>query len=99
MDNKKSLKPDNISSTLWPWHCRTVPSSALWHAVESYLNNRTMTPQQIVAMRGYLRQWIMKGNFLGPMVDPLRTKVDEIDTQADIKAWLTMAARENLDPL
>ena len=74
-------------------------SGVLRPAVEAYLNGKEMTPRQIAAMRGYLRQWINADAWKGPMIDPLRTRVEEITTRADIHDWLEMAMHENIDPL
>jgi hypothetical protein len=73
-------------------------SGVLRPAVEAYLRREPMTPNQIAAMRAYLRQW-MDGDWHGPMIDVLRTKLDEIHTPKDIRDWMRMALRENIDPL
>jgi hypothetical protein len=73
-------------------------SGVLRPAVEAYLTGKEMTPGQIVAIRGYLRQWI-NGDWKGPMIDPLRTRVEEITTRQDIDSWLSLADREGIDPL
>lgn len=68
-------------------------------AVEAYLNNKKMTPEQILAMRAYLRQWIVCDQGPGPMIDVLRTSVEHIETQDDIRRWLRRADLEDIDPL
>jgi hypothetical protein len=74
-------------------------SGVLRPAVEAYLHGERMTPEQIGAMRGYLRQWIEADVWRGPLVDVLRTKVDDIITQGDISAWLDLADDAGIDPL
>jgi hypothetical protein len=74
-------------------------SGVLRPAVEAYLTGQEMTPRQIAAMRGYLRQWINADAWKGPMLDPLRTRVEEITTRQDIDSWLDLADREGIDPL
>lgn len=74
-------------------------SGVLRPAVEAYLNDGEMTPRQIAAMRAYLAQWINNGPWKGPMIDPLRTRVEEITTRQDIDSWLNLADREGIDPL
>lgn len=58
-----------------------------------------MTGEQIAAMRAYLRQWIAYDGWRGPLIDPLRTMVNDIWTQADISRWLDLADDANIDPL
>lgn len=41
-----------------PGYWMNETSGVLRPAVEAYLNGTEMTPGQIVAMRGYLRQWV-----------------------------------------
>ena len=45
-----------------------------------------------------LRQWIA-GPWLGPLVEPLRAKVDGLDEPGAIDDWLDDALAEGLDPL
>lgn len=68
-------------------------------AVEAYLENQPMTEGQIRLMRLYLRQWILAPQWRGPMVDVLRTQVNEITTRRDINRWLDRALDEGIDPL
>lgn len=74
-------------------------SGVLRPAIEAYLHGERMTGEQIAAVRAYLRQWIMVGEWRGPLVDVLRTMVNDIWTQADISRWLDLAADANIDPL
>jgi hypothetical protein len=73
-------------------------SGVLRPVIEDYLNGRPLTPRQIAAMRAYLRQW-MQGPWQGPMIDVLRTQVEEITTRADIEDWLDRALDAGIDPL
>jgi len=73
-------------------------SGVLRPAVEAYLNGAEMTPMHIATMRAYLRQWA-NGPWIGPMIDPLRTRVEEIITRKDIDDWLEMALESGIDPL
>jgi hypothetical protein len=67
--------------------------------VAAYLTGLPMTARDIAVMRVYLRQWIEDGWWLGPMVDVLRTQVNEITTRDDIRRWLDRAMEEDIDPL
>jgi hypothetical protein len=82
-----------------PGYWMNETSGVLRPAVEAYLNGKDMTPGQILAMRAYLRQWINNGSWKGPMLDPLRTRVEEIVTRKDIHDWLEMSMHEGIDPL
>jgi hypothetical protein len=74
-------------------------SGVLRPAIEAYLHGERMTAGQIDAMRGYLRQWVMLGDWRGPLVDVLRTMVTDIWSQTDISRWLDLADDAGLDPL
>ncbi len=80
-------------------------SGALRPAIEAYLaatidpHAPAMTDRQIAAMRAYLRQWICAPVWHGPMIDVLRTQIDEITTREDIDHWLDRALEEGIDPL
>lgn len=80
-------------------------SGVLRPAVEAYLKAVTepdapeMTGQQIAAMRSYLRQWISDPRWVGPMLDVLRTQVNELTTREAITRWLDRAMHEGIDPL
>lgn len=84
---------------LSPGYWMFETSGVLRPAIEAFLNGGEMTGSQIAAMRAYLRQWIACSLWVGPMVDVLRTQVDEIATRADIDRWLNRAAAEGIDPL
>lgn len=74
-------------------------SGVLRPAIEAYLHGERMTEDQIAAMRAYLRQWIMRGDWRGSLIDPLRTMVNDIRTQSDIRRWLDLALDADIDPL
>ena len=74
-------------------------SGVLRPAVEAYLRHEPMTPEQIAAMRAYLRQWIAAPAWEGPVVNALRSSIDELHTRADLHNWLDQAFEEGIDPL
>lgn len=81
-----------------PGYWMDETTGVLRPAVEAYLHGEQMTEAQIAAMRAYLRQWIA-GPWMGPLIDQLRTSVDDIHTQADISRWLFYAIAADIDPL
>lgn len=66
-------------------------------AIKAYLAGATMAPEQIAAMRAYLRQWIAAPAWRG--VDDLRTRIDELTDRAAISRWLDDALDIGIDPL
>ena len=82
-----------------PHYWATETSGVLQPAVEAYLRDQAMTPEQISAMRDYLRQWIDNGNWLGPSIGDLKAMARRIKTQADIHEWIYRAELEGIDPL
>lgn len=58
-----------------------------------------MSRQEIAAMRVYLRQWIAAPTWIGPMIDVLRSQVEEIASREDIDRWLDRALEQGIDPL
>jgi len=82
-----------------PGYWMNETSGVLRPAVMAYLEGSRMTPDQIAAMRAYLRQWIMAPGFIGPAVQRLREAIDRIATQADIREWIIDAAYDGIDPL
>jgi hypothetical protein len=58
-----------------------------------------MTGEQIATMRAYLRQWIAAPAWRGPLVDVLRTAIDELTTREAIERWIDRATDEGIDPL
>ncbi len=88
-----------------PGYWMNETSGVLRPAIEAYLapaidpHAPPMTLAQIAAMRAYLRQWINAPAWRGPMIDVLRTQVDEITTREAIDRWLDRALEEGIDPL
>lgn len=74
-------------------------SGVLRHVVEAYLTGAPMTPEQIAAMRAYLRQWIMVPQWRGDEVNRLRREVDGLTSREAITLWLRVAEEEGIDPL
>ena len=74
-------------------------SGVLRPAVEAYLNRDEMTPDEIAAMRAYLRQWISEGAWYGPEIDALKAGVDNLTSRQAIERWLHRALDEGIDPL
>lgn len=68
-------------------------------AVEAYLNGATMRPEQIAAMRAYLRQWIFAPAWQGDYVIELRNRIDTLTSREAICAWLNNAEEWGIDPL
>lgn len=70
-------------------------------AVEAYLNHEPMTPEQISAMRAYLRQWIM-ADVWHPMtegLEALRQSIDGLVSRKAIDEWIDAAEAGGMDPL
>lgn len=72
-------------------------SGVLRPAVEAYLRGAPLAPDQIAALRAYLRQWIAAPLWHG--VDDLRDAVDGLTTREAIARWLTHADELGIDPL
>lgn len=69
-------------------------------AVEAYLRGDDMTPDQIAAMRAYLRQWIYAPHWRGsPYLEALRRTVDGLKTPDAITAWRNLALGIGMDPI
>lgn len=73
-------------------------SGVLRPAIEGYLAGGDMTPEHIVAMRAYLRQWI-NGDFRGWRIAELRREVELLTTREEIERWLGHAMDLGIDPL
>ncbi len=82
-----------------PGYWMNETSGVLRPAVEAYLCRKWMTPEQVAAMRAYLRQWMEKGDWRGSGARQLLSLVDEIRTAADISVWLNLAEQRGIDPL
>jgi hypothetical protein len=75
-------------------------SGVLRPAVKAYLARDEMTPQEIAAMRAYLRQWIEKGAWARDgVVEELKRDVDGLTSRLAIQAWLDKALDVGIDPL
>jgi hypothetical protein len=74
-------------------------SGMLRPAVEAYLRGETMTPDQIAAMRAYLRQWIAAPVWAGTDVQQLRDGIDGLTDRKAISRWLDLAVDAGIDPL
>jgi len=83
-------------------------SGVLRPAVETYLAGGTMSPDQIAAMRAYLRQWIMaSGLDANPdasrlyrqKIALLRRWVGSLTSREVIAGWLSEADKIGIDPL
>lgn len=76
-------------------------SGVLRPAVEAYLTGATMTPEQIAAMRAYLRQWIFNGDWdsAGGEIAELRAGIDGLTSRKAIRTWLDKAEDVGIDPL
>jgi hypothetical protein len=81
-----------------PGYWMAETTGQLRPAVMAYLANEPMDDRKIAAMRAYLRQW-MACDWKGPMIDVLRTQVEDLTTKEDITRWLDRAQTVNIDPL
>jgi hypothetical protein len=82
-----------------PGYWQHETSGVLRPAVEAYLHGEPMTPEQIAAMRTYLRQWISAPTWRGADVDKLRARVDGLFAVDSIDRWLRDAEAMGIDPL
>ena len=83
-----------------PGYWMNETSGVLRPAIEAYLNGTEMTPEQILAMRAYLRQWIVAGDWAGgPVLGRLRKTVETITSERDVDRWLRLADLVGIDPL
>jgi hypothetical protein len=74
-------------------------SGQLAEVVGKYLTDEPLTARDVAVMRVYLRQWINDDHWRGPMIDGLRTQVDEIHDRHGISRWLERALDAGIDPL
>ena len=83
-------------------------SGVLRPAVEAYSAGGKMTPEQIVAMRAYLRQWIGSPRWdENPhatesdreKLETLRRFIDTLTSRQAIEVWLSSAIKMGMDPL
>jgi hypothetical protein len=62
---------------LVPGYWMNETSGELRPVIERYLTAQHLTARDVAIMRVYLRQWINDGAWIGPLIDALRTQVDE----------------------
>jgi hypothetical protein len=83
-------------------------SGVLRSAVEAYLTGNIMTPDQVAAMRAYLRQWIGSPRWdENPhatesdreKLETLRRFIDTLTSRQTIEVWLFSAIEMGMDPL
>lgn len=72
-------------------------SGVLRPAVEAYLAGGPMSPDQVAAMRAYLRQWIASPSWA--RAAELRRRVDGLTDRKAIAQWLDDAMAVGIDPL
>lgn len=91
-----------------PGYWQHETSGVLRPAIEAYLNGAIMPPDQISAMRAYLRQWITSPiwDFNPHMSEKerlqladLRRRIDGLQSRWAIKLWLEDAHNSGHDPL
>lgn len=82
-----------------PGYWQHETSGVLRPAVVAYLHGEPMTPEQIAAMRTYLRQWIFAPAWRGADVNTLRARVDGLVSVDSIDRWLRDAVECGIDPL
>jgi hypothetical protein len=82
-----------------PGYWMRETSGVLRPAVEAYLHGEAMTAAQIIAMRAYLRQWILAPSWQGDGIEDLRRRIDRLTSRAEIRAWLDDAEALGIDPL
>jgi hypothetical protein len=83
-------------------------SGVLRPVIEGYLNHEPMSPDHIIIMRAYLRQWIRAtiwdrnphaGAKEKAWLAGMRDDVDELTSHAAITRWLRLAEEQGLDPM
>jgi hypothetical protein len=86
-----------------PGYWQNETSGVLRPAVEAFLTGAKMTPEQIAAMRAYLRQWIMAPAWDrcggAAVLADLRGGIDALTSRDAIDAWLDHAEEIGIDPL
>jgi hypothetical protein len=94
METPSHHAPRNV-----PGYWMNETSGQLRPVIEAYLTGQHMTARDFAIMRVYLRQWINDGDWKGPLIDVLRTQVDEIRDRHGIERWLDRALDAGIDPL
>jgi hypothetical protein len=75
-------------------------SGVLRPAIEAYLHDEPLTPEQVAALRAYLRQWIDAPHWGGgDDLEELRRRIDGLTSRTAIHAWLGRAEQLGIDPL
>jgi hypothetical protein len=83
-----------------PGYWMNETSGVLRPAIVDYLKGRPLDEAKIAAIRAYLRQWIMHGDWAEtPAVETLRQGVDGLTSRQAIGAWLQLALEHGIDPL
>lgn len=86
-------------AALSPGYWMYETSGVLRPAVYAYLLDDPLTPEQVAAIRAYLRQWIAAPAWAGPEVQALRAGIDGLQGRREITAWLARAMEAGIDPL
>lgn len=87
------------STSSFPRYWLDETSGVLRPAVLAYLRGESMSPDQIAAMRAYLRMWIDFPVWVGPKIGSLRDAIDDLTSREAISYWLQTANEEGIDPL
>jgi hypothetical protein len=96
------------ASPLAPKYWQFETSGKLAEAIERYLHNHPLSPEDILLIRAYIRQWIGSPAWdMNPAHDNrsrlelavLRRAVEGIESRRDISRWLRLALDQNIDPL
>ncbi len=96
------------NATRPPGYWQNETSGVLKPAVMAYLENKPMTLMHIAAMRAYLKQWVNSdawdqnpyaNDATRSRLAELRRLANYIQTQGDIRAWISIAVDEGMDPL
>lgn len=85
--------PDHV-----PCFWMNETSGQLRPVVEAYVRGEPLDYRQVATMRVYLRQW-MQGPWKGPMIDVLRTQLEQMTTREDLDRWFDRALAADIDPL
>lgn len=97
-----------VNSDHGPHYWLHETSGVLKPVVEAYLNNKTLSEQDIAILRQYLRQWIMwPGWDENPHASEghrqwlamQRRLIDCLTSRATIEVWLAGAVEMGMDPL
>ena len=68
-------------------------------AVEAYKRGDVLRPDEVAAVRIYLRGWLERGHWTGPSIVELHRGLDGLTDQAHIDAWVKRARYVGIDPL